>query len=217
MIGVYGGTFDPVHFGHLRPAIDVMTELGLEQIRLLPCGLPAHRTRPVATAQQRQAMLELAIQQQPDWVVDTRELHREGVSYMVDTLKSLHAETTPDNATPFCLIIGMDAFVRFSGWKDWQDILQQIPLVVTHRPGYELDEALTALAKPELKDYVSRYRQYQAASFSRTPPPAIYFCAVTQLDISSTRIRSLVKTGKSISYLVPDAVAGYIRQQHLYE
>ena len=113
MIGVFGGTFDPVHFGHLRPALEVLQALRLQEMRFIPCGLPPHRNSPLASATDRLTMLRLAIESQPGFNVDERELHREGPSYMVDTLESLQQETT----TPLCLLLGMDAFAAFHTWQ----------------------------------------------------------------------------------------------------
>ena len=214
MIGIYGGTFDPVHNGHLRPAVDVLTELRLDELKIIPCGQPAHREQPVATAEQRLAMLNLAINEQPGFVVDEREIKRQGRSYMIDTLDSLQQEF-PDEI--FCLIIGMDAFLSFDSWKDWQTILDKYPLVVTHRPGYDGDPMKNQNPNEDLKRYVDLHQINDPKAFVKVKAPAVYFCAVTQLDISSTRIRELVAQKNSIHYLVPDPVVEFIQQQHLYD
>ena len=119
MIGIYGGTFDPVHYGHLRPAIDVYSQLGLSEVRFIPTGEPAHREQPIASQDQRYQMLLLAIENIAGLSVDDREIKRAGPSYMVDTINSLQADF-PDES--FCLIVGMDAFIKFESWREWQRI-----------------------------------------------------------------------------------------------
>jgi len=210
MIGIYGGTFDPVHFGHLRPALDVLQVLQLDQIRFIPCGLPPHRQTPLAAAQQRAQMLQLAIANQPQFVFDDRELTRSGKSYMVDTLHSLQQEFA---ATDLCLIVGIDAFNEFDSWKDWQSIVNTTRLVVAHRPNYPVHEQCW---KPALSDYVERHRHTDATQFRAGTAPAVFFCPVTQLEISSTRIRELCSTGLDAAYLLPASVIDYIRQHKLY-
>jgi nicotinate-nucleotide adenylyltransferase len=159
MIGIYGGTFDPVHFGHLRPALDVLEGLGLEQVRFIPCGQPPHRQQPVANAEQRMAMLSLAVSEQAGFVVDDREISRGGTSYMVDTLTSLKQEK-PNNT--FCLMLGMDAFIEFDQWKRWQDILQMVNLVVTHRPNADFDFDKTGHV---LNEYLINHRLHDIDTF----------------------------------------------------
>lgn len=210
MIGIYGGTFDPVHFGHLRPALDVLQVLQLQQIRFIPCGLPPHRSPPLAAAQQRAQMLQLAIADQPQFVFDERELTRNGKSYMVDTLQSLQQEFA---ATELCLIVGIDAFNEFDSWKDWQTIVKTTRLVVAHRPHYPLEAQRW---NPALSDYVGRRRQTDATQFCAGTAPGVFFCPVTQLEISSTRIRELLSAGLDAAYLLPASVNDYIRQHKLY-
>ena len=210
MIGIYGGTFDPVHFGHLRPALDVLQALQLEQVRFIPCGIPPHRPSPQATAQQRAQMVQLAIATQPKFVLDDRELTRNGMSYMVDTLRSLRQESA---ATDLCLIVGIDAFNEFDSWKDWQSIVDTTKLVVAHRPNYPLD---VQRWKPALTDYVEHHRQMDITQFAACRAPAVFFCPVTQLEISSTRIRELLSAGLDASFLLPATVIEYIRQHRLY-
>ena len=129
-IGILGGTFDPVHFGHLRTGLDVVEQLGLAQLRLMPCAIPPHRIEPVASASERRLMLELAIKNHPKLVVDDRELSREGPSYTVDTLHSLR-EDYPDNA--LFVLMGTDAFCSLPTWSRWQQILELAHIVVMQR------------------------------------------------------------------------------------
>jgi len=209
MIGVFGGTFDPVHFGHLRPALEVQQALGLQQLRYFPAGQPPHRDAPRASAPQRLAMLQRALQGQADVFIDERELHRPGPSFMVDTLQSLRQEFA---STPLCLILGLDAFLSLPGWHQWQRLPQLAHLVVAHRPGwsaevYQQDKELQILVEQ---------RQCELAQLSATPVGGLVFIPVTQLDISATLIREQVQQQQDIRYLLPDSVAQFIQQQNLY-
>ena len=207
MIGIFGGTFDPVHFGHLRPALEVQQALGLNQVRFIPAGQPPHRETPYASTPQRLSMLRAAIEDQPGFVVDERELRREGPSYMVDTLASLREEV---GQTPLCLILGYDAFLGLPGWHQWNSLIELAHLVITHRPGWnhdELDDALQSLVK-QCETGVERLSEQAAGG--------LLFVPVTQLDISATIIREQIRAGQDIRYLLPDTVYRIIREQKLY-
>ena len=132
MIGILGGTFDPIHHGHLRLAVEMREGLGLEELRLIPALQPPHREAPIAGAEDRLAMLEAAVARANALHIDTRELVREGPSYTVDTLLSLRAELP---AQPLCLIIGMDAFCYLDTWHRWQDVLELAHIGIARRPG----------------------------------------------------------------------------------
>ena len=132
-IGVFGGTFDPIHYGHLRTAFELMQALRLSEIRFLPCGTPPHRDMPQADARLRLAMVKGAIEGQPGFIIDDREIHREGPSYSVDTLIDLRSEY-PHRS--LCLIVGMDAFLSLPKWYQWRELLQLAHLIVAHRPGW---------------------------------------------------------------------------------
>jgi len=211
MIGVFGGTFDPIHFGHLRPALDVLEGLCLEQIRFIPCGQPPHRQLPVANAVQRLAMVQLAIQDQPGFIADDREIKRAGPSYMVDTLSSLRQEM-PDKT--FCLIVGMDAFCEFDTWKNWQEIMTLANIVVIHRPNNEFD---AGKAGSELNSYLLQNRVGNVAGLESFVSGRILFYPVTQLDISSTQIRDEFKGKKDVHYLMPQKIIEYIQQHRIYQ
>ena len=207
MIGIFGGTFDPVHFGHLRPALEVQQALGLNQVRFIPAGQPPHRETPYASTPQRLSMLRTAIDDQPGFVVDERELRREGPSYMVDTLASLREEV---GQTPLCLILGYDAFLGLPGWHQWNSLIELAHLVITHRPGWnhdELEDALQSLVK-QCETGVERLSEQAAGG--------LLFVPVTQLDISATIIREQIRAGQDIRYLLPDTVYRIIREQKLY-
>lgn len=205
-IGILGGTFDPVHFGHLRPALDVAQQLNLDHVRLIPSAVPPHREQPVATAQQRTTMLQLAVKNNDRFIVDERELHREGPSYTVDTLKSLRQEF-PDS--PLYLLLGTDAFLGLQSWHEWQQLITLAHIVVMHRPG----EAL--VMNKELEAWYQEHRgkeenDLQLAGF-------IWPIEVTQLAISATEIRELIAKGSNPQFLLPDAVISLIEMLGLYQ
>lgn len=207
MIGIFGGTFDPIHYGHLRCALELQQALGLEQLRFVPARLPPLRGAPAASAEQRLAMLELAVADQPGFAVDARELRREGPSFTVDTLLSLRAELP---AAPLCLILGMDAFLGLERWSRWERLVELAHLVVMQRPGQDL-----ATAGPRLQALL-RERRAEPAELRQAAGGRIALCPVTQIDVSGTRIRDFVACGRSVRYLLPDPVIDYIGRQRLY-
>jgi nicotinate-nucleotide adenylyltransferase len=206
-IGVLGGTFDPIHHGHLRPALEALERLDLAEVRFIPCRHPPHRGQPMTTGKQRLLLLKLAVAEQPGFVVDDRELHREGPSYMVDTLASLRAEISQ---APLCLLLGMDAFVKLDTWHRWQDILSLAHLVILHRPNTESTpfDALGALVKQHAVSHPKALRERSAGG--------VLFQQVTQLDISATQIRDLLTQRNSARYLLPESVWSYICDHGLY-
>lgn len=204
-IGVLGGTFDPVHFGHLRSALEVCQQLELSHVRLIPCATPPHRQQALASAEVRRLMLELSVKYTPQLTVDDRELQRQGPSFSVDTLISLRDEF-PDN--PLFLIVGTDAFRGINRWSRWQQILQLSHIVVVQRP----DETL------ELQDELQQwYQQHIARPQDRQLPAGkIWTLPVTALAISATRIREDLMADKPVNFLLPDAVITLIDQLSLY-
>lgn len=204
MIGIFGGTFNPVHYGHLRSALEVKEFFGLDEVRLIPCFLPPHREQPSVTAPMRLRMLELAVKNQPGLKIDTRELDRQGPSYMVDTLKSLRLEF-PEQA--LLLFIGTDAFRHLKAWHQWQQLFAYAHVVVMTRPGYpaqDLDDFFKARTTTDKNDLADRLAG------------KLFFHPVTQLDISATAIRNLIADQQNPGFLMPDAVIDYIKQNSLY-
>lgn len=209
MIGIYGGTFDPVHYGHLRTALEVKEALGLEAVRFIPARLPPHRAPPSASPDARRRMLEAAlVDAPPGFMLDERELMRPGPSYIVDTLRSLRQELGGE--IPLCLLIGMDAFLGLPTWYQWQAIFELAHVVVMTRPGY-------ALRWPAGLVEQLLVRQSVKEDLPRSPAGAIYFQPVIQLDISSTFIRQCLATGRDPRYLLPDSVLALIRQEGYYQ
>jgi nicotinate-nucleotide adenylyltransferase len=205
MIGILGGTFDPVHYGHLRPALEVREIFGLTEIRLLPSAQPPHREQPVAPAPIRARMLELAIKNQPGFVIDTRELDRAGRSYMIDTLKSFRQEF-PEQ--PLILFVGADAFKNLTGWHCWQQLFDYAHIVVMMRPGIQLQE---------LDGYFAAKKANVISEITQAPAGKLFFQPVTQLEISATAIRKMIAEKRNPGFLLPDAVIEYIKQHKLYE
>ena len=202
-IGVYGGTFDPIHFGHLRPALEVMEACHLDQVRFVPCSVPVHREAPLASAEDRLAMIQRAIEPVSAFVLDRREILRAGPSYMVDTLASLR-EAFPE--AQLVLILGQDAFAQFHRWHRWQKILALASVVVTRRPGSPM------YVPPVLEAF-----RYEGALAQLPPLGGIGLLEVTQLDISSTDIRARLRAGQRVDYLLPHSVIEYIRLHRLYQ
>ncbi|BAZ93393.1 nicotinic acid mononucleotide adenylyltransferase [Thiohalobacter thiocyanaticus] len=206
MIGVYGGTFDPVHYGHLRTALEVQEQLDLEAMLMLPAREPPHRDPPQASPEARRDMLALALQGQDRLVLDGRELERPGPSYMVDTLESLRAE---HGDCPLGLVLGEDAFGGLDGWDRWERLTELAHLLVMARPGGGRPAGAPArlLTERGVDD---------AARLKSRPAGLIYQIEVTSLAISATAIRAQQAAGRSSRYLLPDAVLEYLQANRLY-
>jgi nicotinate-nucleotide adenylyltransferase len=207
MIGILGGTFDPVHFGHLRPALDIQQALGLEEICIIPCNQPPHRPQPLASRGQRLTMLEAAIDGHPVFRIDTREYERAGPSYMLDTLKSLREDL---GAVGMCLLLGMDSFISLPGWHRWHELIEYCHIVVMTRPGTALP------GQGELADFTDQYRVQDAARLETGMSGMLLFHPVTLMDISATRIRKLLAAGQDAGFLLPGAVLDIIAREDLY-
>lgn len=210
--GVLGGTFDPVHIGHLRMALELHAALDLSEVRLIPIHTHPFGKTPVASAEQRLAMLELAAADLPQCKVDTRELQRAGVSYTVDTVESIRAEV---EQTPICLFLGLDAFRQLDGWQRWNELLEYTHIVVVDRP--DMTQPLSAMElSPSIRSLLYQHAVSTTAELHNQPAGCILRQSIPCLDISATYIRSLMASGQSIRYLVPDAVLDYIQQHQLY-
>lgn len=206
--GILGGTFDPVHFGHLRMGAELLEWLELDEIRFMPCRVPPHHKLPVAPAAQRVAMLTAAVANTPGFVVDERELSRAGPSYTVDTLESLR-DDFPNR--PLCLIIGMDSFAGLTSWHRWEELLSLAHIVVAHRPGAAVPDS------EPLRRLLDRCRTVDPAKLGKAPAGRVLLHTVTQLDISSSAIRELVAEGRSPRFLLPDSVGEMISSSGCYK
>lgn len=207
-IGIFGGTFDPVHYGHLRAATEASELLPLDQFHLLPAGSPPHRSQTFASAEHRLAMLALATDEYPELVVDDREVRRRGASYMVDTLAEIREEA---GDAPLVLMVGQDAVNKLDSWHEWRRIFDLAHLVVMRRPKsrHEYTGKLFEALQPRLID--------DPELLTRKPSGCVFPLAVTQLEISSTGIRELIASGRSPRFLLPEPVIQYIDQHGLYK
>ncbi len=206
-IGLLGGTFDPIHIGHLRPAIEARDAIGLAEIRLIPNHIPPHRTNPFCSSEQRLAMVKLAAAENAGFVVDERELKRDKPSYTIDTLIELRHEL-PD--TPLCFLMGMDSLLGLPGWHRWQELLDHAHLVVSVRPGWRPDYP------GEVAELLARHHTTDATALHQRLAGHIWLADNQPIELSATRLRALLAAGEDPRYLLPPSVADYIRQQGLY-
>jgi nicotinate-nucleotide adenylyltransferase len=209
-LGVLGGTFDPVHPGHTVAARFVQQALALERVLLIPCGQPVHRHQPLASAPERCAMVALALAGEPQLQLDRRECQTNAPSYTIDTITALQQEQ-PD--VSWHLLVGADAFLGLPSWKQWQQLLDRVNLVVRTRPGFAIDEALMA---PELLAQYRRRRVDSPAALASISQGAIVAIDVRTPDLSSTQVRELLKTGGNLGSILHPAVAQHIRTHGLY-
>lgn len=206
-IGIFGGTFDPVHIGHLRSALEVAEFMALDELRLIPSARPPHREAPQVSARDRLAMVELAVAGLPPLRVDDRELKRDKPSYSIDTLESLRSELAA--ADQLFLIIGWDAFCGLPSWHRWNELLEYCHILVLQRPDADSEAPETLrnlLAARSISDPLSL----------EGPGGQISFIWQTPLAVSATQIRTLLASGKSVRFLLPDAVLTYIHAHGLY-
>ncbi len=204
MIGIFGGTFDPIHYGHLRSALELKELFELDHVRLIPCAQPVHRDSPMATAAQRLEMLQLATQNQTDLIVDAQELQRAGGSYTFDTLTALRLDY-PE--TSLLLFVGSDAFNEFTTWFHWRELFDLAHVVVITRPNAALNP-LSEFFKIRLTADKQILKQQLAGR--------LFFQQITQLAISATAIRGMIAAQQNPRFLLPDAVIDYIFQHQLY-
>lgn len=206
-VGVFGGTFDPVHVGHLRTAFELRAALGLEEVRFIPCGQPPHRAPAVAPGALRLRMLAAALAGEPGFVADDRELRRPGPSYMVDTLAELRADLP---GRPLCLLLGMDAFLGLPAWHRWEEIPALAHLVVAHRPGWD------GRFDGPLAPVVATRRTAEPRDLRAAPAGRVLIRPVTPLNVASSAIRDLVKAGGDPRFLVTDAVRAIVLESGCY-
>ncbi|MGC3893539.1 nicotinate-nucleotide adenylyltransferase [Pseudomonas urmiensis] len=206
-VGILGGTFDPVHIGHLRSALEVAEFMGLDELRLLPNARPPHRDTPQVSAQDRLAMVQSAVSGVECLSVDARELARDKPSYTIDTLESIRAELADDDQ--LFLVLGWDAFCGLPGWHRWEELLQHCHILVLQRPDADIEPP------DELRNLLAARSESDPAAMSG-PAGHISFVWQTPLAVSATQIRQLLASGKSVRFLVPDAVLAYIEAHDLY-
>ena len=198
MIGIYGGSFDPIHLGHLETATSIKSELNLEKCLLMPCATPVHKKGLHYSDFERLEMLNLALKDYPKLEIDTREINKGGDSFTIDTLKQLRDEK-PNEI--FCLIIGMDSFIQFKSWKNWQDFSALTHLIVLARPNYQ-NNNLSLASFDAIQDVKSLAGQKNGL---------LYFASCPLIDVSSSEIRCKIAANKNLDNLLPKPIINYIK------
>ena len=209
LLAFFGGTFDPIHYGHLKPVTSLAEQAGLDQVILLPNNVPPHRPQPEASSLQRLHMVELAVEGNPLFTVDSRELDVDTPSYTLETLATLRKEHGDD--CPLAFIIGQDSLLTLHKWHRWESLLDFCHLVVMARPGYQ-----EQLDTPVLQNWYETHRVTDAEKLKQKPAGFIYQANTPLLDISATEIRDRRHAGLDCSDLLPSAVERYIESQGLY-
>jgi len=208
LVGVFGGTFNPVHYGHLRSALELVERLQLEQLRLMPSASPPHRDAPECSAERRAAMVELAVTGEPRLVCDAREMQRPGKSYTIDSLIELRGELGAQQG--LCMVLGCDAVQDIATWHRWQELLDWAHIVIIARPGWQLPRA------GKLAQWLKAHQLESPELLRQRPCGGIVIEELRPLAISSTEIRDLLASGRSARYLMPQSVLDYIHTHTLY-
>jgi len=199
MIGIYGGSFDPIHLGHLSSATFVKNELNLEKCLLMPCAIPVHKESLHYSSSQRLEMLNLATQDADELAIDKREIHRGGGSYTIDTLKELKSEQ-PDEI--FCLIIGMDSFMQFKSWKQWDEFFNYTHLIVLGREGFNTANlALNSFKNTQKKHLLPEH-----------DGGLLYFSECPMINISSSEIRCKIAANQNLGNFLPKTIINYLQE-----
>lgn len=210
LIGLLGGTFNPIHFGHLRMAQELADALKLAEVRFIPSANPPHKDAPTVSAQHRAEMVQVAIADNPLFKLDTRELDRAGASYTIDTLISLHEEL--GNKTALCLMMGSDAFTKLDSWHHWDELLNYCHIILVQRPNAKSEKL-----SDQMTAFLSAHYTENLDDLTEKTAGYIHMQVITALDISATNIREQLNAGDSPRYLMPDSVLAYIQQHQLYK
>ena len=199
MIGIYGGSFDPVHLGHLQTATSIKNELNIDRLFMLPCFEPVHKNSLNYTSKQRLQMLDLAIKEFNSLEIDTREILRGGNSFMIDTLLDLKESFKNES---ICLIIGMDSFIKFKTWKNWDEFSKLIHLVVLPRNGDQpVSKTLTTF------ETVENINKLESNSSGH-----LYFSNSQMIDISSSAIRGKIAANQNLDNLLPISIINFLKK-----
>ena len=211
LVGILGGTFNPIHYGHLRMAQELAAALYFDELRFIPSANPPHKVAPEVNTKHRAVMVKIAIADNPLFKFDDSELLRKGASYTIDTLISLREELGENAA--LCLIMGSDAFIKLDTWHRWQELLNFCHIALVQRPNFSAEHAKL----PEiLETFLHTHYTENASDLSAKNAGFIHMQQITALDISSTKIREMLKNGQMPRYLMPDAVLDYINEARLY-
>tara|TARA_B100000686_G_scaffold347148_1_gene435229 strand:- start:4021 stop:4686 length:666 start_codon:yes stop_codon:yes gene_type:complete len=213
LIGIFGGTFDPIHYGHLRVAEDIVRTVGLKKLYFVPAGIPRLRTAPEALPQHRVEIVRLVIQNNPNFILDEREIYRDGVSSSIDSMREFKQEFGGE--VNLCFVLGIDAFIKFAEWDNWKEFFNLCHLIISTRPGY-ICTSINDLLPKELKEECSQRWVINADDMKNHTNGLIFISSTTMLDISATSIRKNIVTGKSVRGLVPDVAINYISDNKLY-
>jgi len=206
-IGLFGGTFDPIHSGHLKIAEQLIDLLDLQCMQFIPNKHPMYRDKPVANAKHRLAMTRIATAHYPKFIVNDVEINRPGPTYTIDTITAIR-EQIPKQ--PLCLLIGEDVFASMNGWHDWKKIPDMVHLIIIDRPG------VTHPYNSEIQALFDERKTHDTHSLSKKPGGKIIRHLIDPLTISATKVRKKLKTGEDVSREVPPEVLRYIEQHHLY-
>ena len=207
-VGVFGGTFNPVHYGHLRSAIELVEKLDLSVLHLMPSAEPPLREAPACTARHRAEMVALAVEGEPRLFCDRRELLRSGPSYSIDSLMELREELGARRS--LCMVLGCDAVLAIDRWHRWEELLDWAHIIVLARPGWALPET-GVVAR-----WLQAHRVPNPGQLRTAAAGSILVQELRPLDISATEIRELLAAGKSARYLMPQSVLSYIEAHQLY-
>ena len=209
-VAIFGGTFDPIHNGHLTIASELAQLLDVGEVRMIPCAYPPHRGAPNVLTEHRLAMLSAAVNDNNSpLIIDDIELRRSAPSYSIDTVKLLRKEIGAD--IPLFMCIGMDALSKIDSWHQWDQILDFCHIAVSSRPGYKLPEV------GSLCEWITRHRSDDLSEIKKKPSGHVYLCDLSMLDISSTNIREKIGKGDNTALMMPDSVISYIQKNCLYE
>ncbi len=208
-VALLGGTFNPIHFGHLNLANCLVDYLHVESVRMIPCAIPPHRETPSVSAEQRLAMLQLAIDDHPLLTSDDLELRKSTPSYSIETVQQIRQQVGEETPLFFC--IGMDSLLTIDSWHHWQQLLDYCHLAICPRPGYKLP------IKGHLAEWIEQNLCDDIARVKTLAQGCLHLCKIPLKDISSTAIRDSIKCAQSIDHLTPKSVVNFITKHSLYE
>lgn len=211
LVGILGGTFNPIHYGHLRMAQELADGLDMNEVKFIPSANPPHKESITVSAEHRAAMVKLAIADNPTFSINELELKRDGASYTIDTLIELRKSLGRETA--LCLMMGSDAFIKLNTWHRWQELLDYAHIILVQRPGMPPPDKLPSELETLLHDHYTE----QVSDLSKENAGFINMQTIPALEISATQIRETLKHGASVRYLLPKEVIGYIQQQKLYQ
>ena len=206
-IGIFGGTFDPIHNGHLRIALEALEELSLSAVHFVPCGQSPLRSEPAATNDIRLKMVKAAVEAEPRFIMDAREIKRGGPSYTYDTLTTLRDGYKESS---MCLILGMDSFISLPRWYRWEELIDLAHIVIAHRPGWK------APTEGLLGGFVKEHLAESSQEAVTKREGSLFVLPVTQLEISATKLRSSIRLGADPKFLVPESVRAIIKETECY-